>query len=604
MNTPLTVTAIREAVIAGTLDAPAFLRERWQQLRRLNEGARDPAWISLASEARLEEQLAALAQRDPAQCPLYGVPFAVKDNIDVAGWTTTAACPGFAHVAQHTAQVVAALQDAGAVLLGKTNLDQFATGLVGTRSPYGAVPNSFSAAHISGGSSSGSASVVARGLVAFALGTDTAGSGRVPAGFNNLIGVKPTPGIVSTDGVLPACRTLDCVSLLTLTAADAARVFAVMAGPGAPQPAEPVFSRPQQLRHALPPQPRVGTPRERPFLGGDYRRLFSDSIRHLQALQCSHGEFDLAPFAEVAALLYQGPWTAERYAIAGRHTDSGAPGIDPVVAEVIGKGRNYSAVDAFNALYRVRELEAQTRGIWDEFDVLMVPTAPHLPTFAEIAAAPVARNSELGTYTNFVNLLGLSAIAVPFGFTEDGLPFGVTFIAPGGSDWALIEFAAQWQRSRALPLGAKLRAMQAADILISDLPPGALPLAVVGAHLSGMPLNHQLSNIGARLRAATRTAPAYRLYALPGTTPPKPGLARAANGAAIEVEVYDVPAAALGGFLAGIPQPLGLGRIELQDGSWVTGFICEPAALQEAEDITAYGGWRNYVAAGTRKKSA
>jgi len=604
MNAPLTVTAIRDAVAAGTLDAADFLRERWQQLCRLNDAVRDPAWISLATQAQLEAQLAALAQRDPAQCPLYGVPFAVKDNIDVAGWITTAACPEFSHVAQHSAHVVAALQDAGAVLLGKTNLDQFATGLVGTRSPYGAVPNTFSAAHISGGSSSGSASVVARGLVAFALGTDTAGSGRVPAGFNNLVGVKPTPGIVSTDGVVPACRTLDCVSLLTLTAADAARVFAVMAGPGAPQPAEPVFSRPAQRRHALPPQPRVGTPRERPYLDAGYVLLFDDSIRHLRALQCSHGEFDLAPFAEVAALLYQGPWTAERYAIAGRHVDSGAPGIDPVVAEVIGKGRNHSAVDAFNALYRVRELEALTRGVWDEFDVLMVPTAPHLPTLAEIAAAPVARNSELGSYTNFVNLLGLSALAVPFGFTSEGLPFGVTFIAPGGSDWALIEFAAQWQRSRALPLGARLRALQAADILIGDAPPGALPLAVVGAHLSGMPLNHQLTNIGARLRAATRTAATYRLYALPGTTPPKPGLARTANGAAIEVEVYDVPSAELGGFLASIPQPLGLGSIELQDGSRVTGFICEPAALQDAEDITAYGGWRNYLAAGTRKKSA
>ncbi|MBX3666112.1 MAG: allophanate hydrolase [Burkholderiales bacterium] len=604
MNAPLTATAIREAVIAGTLSAPAFLRERWQQLRRLNDGARDPAWISLAGEAQLEEQLAALAQRDPARCPLYGVPFAVKDNIDVAGWITTAACPEFAHVAQHTAHVVSVLQDAGAVLLGKTNLDQFATGLVGTRSPYGAVPNSFSAAHISGGSSSGSASVVARGLVAFALGTDTAGSGRVPAGFNNLVGVKPTPGIVSTDGVVPACRTLDCVSLLTLTAADAARVFAVMAGPGAPQPAEPAFSRPAQRQLALPPQPRVGTPRELPFLGGAYRRLFGDSICHLQALQCSHGEFDFAPFAEVAALLYQGPWTAERYAIAGRHIDSGAPGIDPVVAEVIGQGRNHSAVDAFNALYRVRELEALTRGVWDEFDVLMVPTAPLLPTFAEIAAAPVARNSELGSYTNFVNLLGLSALAAPFGFTEDGLPFGVTFIAPSGSDWALIEFAAQWQRSRALPLGAKLRPLQAADILIEVSPPGALPLAVVGAHLSGMPLHHQLTNIGARLRAATRTAATYRLHALKGAAPARPGLVRAAGGAAIEVEVYDVPAAAVGGFLAGIPQPLGLGRIELQDGSWVTGFICEPAALQDAEDITAYGGWRGYMAAGARRKSA
>lgn len=598
-----TIAEIRDAIASGKITAADFLRRRWQQLLQLNNPG-DPAWISLATEAQLEAQLAALAQRDPQACPLYGVPFAVKDNIDVAGWTTTAACPEFANVAPRTAHVVERLQQAGAVLLGKTNLDQFATGLVGTRSPYGGVPNTFSAAHISGGSSSGSASVVARGLVAFALGTDTAGSGRVPAGFNNLIGCKPTPGIVSNAGVVPACKTLDCVSLLTLTAADAATVFPLMAGPGALSPAEPAFSRPGRARYAFPARPRVGVPRDPFFVSDAYRRQFSASCRQLQALQCEQGQFDLAPFSAVAELLYQGPWTAERYAIAGKLIESGAPGIDPVVAGIIGAGKKYSAVDAFNALYRVRELEAQTRHVWDEFDVLMVPTAPNLPTVADVAAEPVLRNSELGTYTNFVNLLGLSAVAVPFGFTEDGLPFGVTFIAPGGSDWALIELAAQWQRSRALPLGAKLRALQAADILITETPPGSLPLAVVGAHLSGMPLHHQLTDIGARLRAVTSTAPEYRLYALQNTTPAKPGLARAAGGASIAVEVYDVPEEAVGGFLAGILAPLGLGRIELQDGTWVNGFICEPWALQDAEDITAYGGWRQYMAAGTRKKRA
>lgn len=608
MSAMHTVAEIRGAVAGGKVTAADFLRRRWQQLQQLNGSARDPAWISLATEAQLEVQLTALAQREPAACPLYGVPFAVKDNIDVAGWTTTAACPEFAYVAANTARVVALLQAAGAVLLGKTNLDQFATGLVGTRSPYGSVPNAFSVQHISGGSSSGSASVVARGLVTFALGTDTAGSGRVPAGFNNLIGCKPTPGIVSTDGVVPACKTLDCVSLLTLTAADAAAVFAVMAGADALGPAEPVFNRPARQRYALPAQPRVGVLRDPFFVSAAYRKLYDASCRHLRALQCEQGLFDLAPFTEVATLLYQGPWAAERYAIAGAMIERGAPGLDAVVAEVISVGKKFSAVDAFNALYRVRELEAQTRKVWDEFDVLMVPTAPNLPTTADVAAEPVLRNTELGTYTNFVNLLGLSAIAVPFGFTEDGLPFGVTFIAPGGSDWALIEFAAQWQRSRALPLGAKLRAMQAADILVAGTPPGSMPLAVVGAHLSGMPLHHQLVDIGARLRTATTTAAGYKLYALKGTMPPKPGLVRtddgAGGGAQIAVEVYDVPVAAVGGFLAGIAAPLGLGRVELQDGSWVNGFICEPWGLKDAEDITAYGGWRNYVDAGIKKKSA
>ncbi len=604
MNALHTAVEIREALAAERITAPNFLLRRWQQLRQSNEQAHDPAWISLASEAQLEAQLAALRSRDPAQCPLYGVPFAIKDNIDVAGWVTTAACPEFAYVAVRTAHVVERLQEAGAVLLGKTNLDQFATGLVGTRSPYGSVSNVFSARHISGGSSSGSASVVARGLVAFALGTDTAGSGRVPAGFNNLIGCKPTPGIVSTLGIIPACKTLDCVSLLTLTAADAATVFAVLAGPGGPRPAEPVFGRPTQSRYALPPRPRVGVLRDPFFVSPAYRQLYDESCRHLATLRCERGVFDFAPFAEVAMFLYNGPWVAERYVIAGPLIERGGPGLDAVVAEIISGGKRFSAVAAFNDLYRVRELEVQTRKVWEEFDVLMVPTAPNLPTTADVIAEPVLRNSELGTYTNFVNLLGLAAMAVPFGFTDDGLPFGVTFIAPGGSDWALLEFAAQWQRSRALPLGAGLRALQAEDTLLLGTPPGSLPLAVVGAHLSGMPLHHQLVDVGARLRAASFTTARYRLYSLRGAIPPKPGLVRSDDGAQIAVEVYDVPIAAFGRFLAGIAAPLGLGRVELQDGTWVIGFICEPWALQNAEDITAYGGWRNYLSAGVSHESA
>jgi allophanate hydrolase len=597
MSAPVTATDIRAAIAAGEISAPRFLRERWRALRDAAEPACDPAWIALASERQLEGQLETLAQCAPEACPLYGVPFAVKDNIDVAGWTTTAACPEFAYLARSSAHVVTRLTEAGAVLLGKTNLDQFATGLVGTRSPYGRVPNAFSARHVCGGSSSGSASVVARGLVAFALGTDTAGSGRIPAGFNNLVGMKPTPGVLSNDGVVPACRTLDCVSLLTLTAADAAVVCSILARPGTRHPAEPAFHRPPSARYAFPEHPRVGTPRDPFFIHGAYRDRFETSRSHLASLGCTQGTFDLAPFAEVAALLYQGPWTAERYAIAGALVENRPPGVDPVVANIIASGRRYSAVEAFEALYRVRELEAQVRPVWDEFDMLMVPTAPNLPTLADVAAEPVLRNSELGTYTNFVNLLGLAAVALPFGFTPDGLPFGVTFLAPGGSDWALIEWAARWQRSRGLPLGADLRAPCPADTEITATPPGAIPLAVVGAHLAGMPLHHQLARRGARLRTATRTAARYRLYALNGADPPRPGLARADDGAPIAVEVYDLAADALGMFLAEIPPPLGLGTIELSDGTWVKGFICEPHALQAARDITAFGGWRAYVAA-------
>lgn len=599
MSEPITIADIRQAIVTGSISAPEFLRRRLQDLRRANERSRDPAWICLASPDQLESQIEALAGRSPFDCPLYGVPFAVKDNMDVAGWPTTAGCPDFAYVAARTAHVIERLVEAGAVLLGKTNLDQFATGLVGTRSPYGWVPNAFSPAHISGGSSSGSASVVARGLVAFALGTDTAGSGRVPAGFNNLFGVKPTRGIISNDGVVPACRTLDCVSLMALTAADAGLLFAILEAPVAASACEPVFGRPARRRFSLPPNPRVGVPRAPLFASEAYRRLFESSCSHLESLQWHQGSFDAAPFSEVASLLYEGPWTAERYAVAGELIERKAPGMNPVVAAVISAGRKYSAVEAFAALYRLRELEAQVQSVWDAFDVLMVPTAPFLPTHAEVCAAPIARNSELGVYTNFVNLLDLAAVAAPFGFTEDRLPFGVTFIAPAGSDWALLELAARWQRSRALPLGRNLRPACAADAFIAAEPSGSVKLAVVGAHLQGMPLHHQLTARGARLCASTRTASRYRLYALEEIDPPKPALVRTDDGAAIAVEVYDMPPETIGSLLVETPPPLGLGTIELSDGAWVKGFICESRVLHDARDITAFGGWRSYMTACT-----
>jgi len=597
---PLTLADWHAAYAAGArpadLLAPLLARRR----------ADDPAWIHRCDEAFVAAQLDRLATADPAALPLYGVPFAVKDNIDVAGLPTTAACPAFAHTAERSATVVQRLMAAGAVLVGKTNLDQFATGLVGTRSPYGEVPNTFDAAYVSGGSSSGSASVVARGLAAFALGTDTAGSGRVPAGFNNLVGLKPTPGRVPMAGVLPACRTLDVVSVFALTVDDAARVMAVMEGAGD----EPAFQAPV----LLPPwlgrtgQPlRVGVPADPgcdAALG--YDQAFDEALAQLRAWGVEPVPVDMAPLFDVARLLYDGPWVAERYSVVRELMDQRPGALDPTVRGVIAAARRHDAAAAFEARYALEALRQRIAPLWQAIDVLMVPTAPTCPTRAAVAAEPVLRNSELGRFTNFVNLLGQAALAVPSGVARSGLPFGVTFIAPGGSDAALARLGARWQAARAQPLGCGLRPAEAAADDAEPaltMPPAAaatLALAVVGAHLAGMPLHGQLVERGCRLRARTTTAPAYRLYALPGTVPPKPGLARVGEGAAgvtIEVEVYDMPADAVGSFLALIPPPLGLGSVQLADGSWVKGFICEGAALADATDISAFGGWRAYRAA-------
>ncbi len=562
--------------------------------------AGDPAWIHRCAQAFIQAQLDRLAAPEARQLQLYGVPFAVKDNIDVAGLPTTAACPAFAYTAERSATVVQRLMAAGAVLVGKTNLDQFATGLVGTRSPYGAVPNTFDPAYVSGGSSSGSASVVARGLVAFALGTDTAGSGRVPAGFNNLVGLKPSPGRVPMAGVLPACRTLDVVSVLALTVGDAAQVMAVIEG----MDDEPVYQSPtlqppwlgrcgQPLRVGVPMDPGCDA-----ALG--YDQAFDEAVAQLRAWGLAPVPVDMTPLFEVARLLYDGPWVAERYSVV-RELMTQRPGaLDGTVRDVIAAARRHDASAAFEARYALEALRQRITPLWRDIDVLMVPTSPTCPTLAAVAAEPIKRNSELGRYTNFVNLLGQAALALPSGLSRSGLPFGVTFIAPGGSDAALVAFGARWAAARAQPLGHGLRPTTAADHAVPVLPAAAatLALAVVGAHLAGMPLHGQLVERGCRLREATHTAASYRLYALPGSTPPKPGLARVAEGGrAIEVEVYEMPQAAVGSFLALIPPPLGLGSVQLASGEWVEGFICEGAALASATDISSHGGWRAYRAA-------
>lgn len=588
---PYTLTGWRCAYADGTLT----VREALQRVRSALQ-ANDPAWIHRCDDAFVEAQVAALERVGRAGRPLYGVPFAVKDNIDVAGLPTTAACPAFAYTARRTAASVRRLMEAGAVLVGKTNLDQFATGLVGTRSPYGEVPNSFDPRYVSGGSSSGSASVVARGLVPFALGTDTAGSGRVPAGFNNIVGLKPTPGLVSTDGVLPACRSLDCVSVFALTVSDAALVLSLMEGL---EPGEARFHAAAPRPAAFPESLRIGVPRQ-PHCQGDagYEAAFAQALEQAGRLGAQLVEVDLSVLHEVAALLYDGPWVAERYAVLEPLLQREPDAVDAVVRRVVEAARGQEAVAAFRGQYRLRELAEQAACLWQAVDVLMVPTAPTLPERSAVAAEPVLRNSELGRYTNFVNLLGQAALAVPAGFTPAALPFGVTFIAPGGSDAALAVLGARWQAALGLPLGRRLARAELADLQLdrNARAEPTLPIAVVGAHLAGMPLHGQLVERGCRLRRRTRTAPRYRLYALAGTVPPKPGLARADDGAGIEVEVYDMPVHAVGSFLALIPAPLGLGSVELENGQWVQGFICEPWGLAGAQDITCHGGWRAYLA--------
>ena len=600
--TPFTVASCLQAILTG-----ADHRQLLQAARQRCQAIQPAAWILPVSDTDFDTQLealdnllaacpdrAALLQRHP----LFGVPFAVKDNIDIAGVVTTAACPAFAHLATESATVVQRLQAAGAVWMGKTNLDQFATGLVGTRSPYGQPASVFSPAHISGGSSSGSAVVVASGGVAFSLGTDTAGSGRIPAGFNQLVGLKPTPGRVSTFGVLPACRSLDCVSIFALTVDDAAHVLSVIEGPDARdsyscfEPRAADFARPQL---------RVGIPAS-PVVGEAYAAAWSQALQAAQGMGHSLVPIDFSPLHDTAALLYAGPWVAERHAVVQALMNSHPSPLDPVVHEVIDVARRFSATDAFRGQYQLKDLARQNSAVWQQVDVLMVPTTPRHPSFAEVAADPVGSNSALGAYTNFVNLLGWSALAVPAGSTEAGMPFGVTFIGPANHDAALARLGARWQAAQPLPLGGL--AVMAADFAANPAvlrPPAVQPglrLAVVGAHLSGMPLNGQLTERGARLVEATQTSAHYHLYALPGTVPPKPGLVRSragAEGHAIALEVWDMPLHALGSFLALIPAPLGLGSVELSDGRWVHGFICEGHAVHGAPDVSRFGGWRAYI---------
>ena len=595
MSGPFDIARLREAYRARRLSPTDVAAEA---LRRI-AGYADPAvWVTRVPEDAVMARANALVTINPESLPLFGIPFAVKDNIDCAGMPTTAACPSFAYTPPRSAHVVERLIAAGAILLGKTNLDQFATGLVGTRSPYGAPRCVFDQRYISGGSSSGSAVAVAAGLVAFALGTDTAGSGRVPAAYNNIIGVKPTRGLLSTRGVVPACRSLDCVSIFAHTAGDGLDVLRVVAE---------FDSEDDYSRHEIPLRlaetaPRFGVlaPSEREFFGDtESARLYERAIERLAALGAAPVEIDFAPFRKAGALLYEGAFVAERLAALKTFIADHEQAMDASVRAIITGAVRFSALDAFESQYSLAACKRAADAEWARMDVLMLPTAPTQYTVEDVNADPITLNRQVGHYTNFVNLLDYCAVAVPAGFKRDGLPFGVTLVTPAFSDVSLALIADRFHRAEPCGVGAaRNEPLPEHSRVTPNASQDRIELFVVGAHLAGMPLNSELTRLGAVFRRESKTAPDYRLFVLPEAHPPKPGLVRSPGGSGpgIPGEIWGVPAASFGSFVARIQAPLAIGKVTLEDGTVVSGFLCEAHAVEHAPDITGQGGWRHYVA--------
>jgi allophanate hydrolase len=528
-------------------------------------------WITRRDEDAVAGELAT------STGALAGIRLAVKDNVDVAGLPTTAACPDFAYQPSRDATVVAALRAAGAVVVGKTNLDQFATGLVGTRSPYGAVPDSRRPEFVSGGSSSGSAVAVATGAADIAIGTDTAGSGRVPAGLQGIVGIKPTYGTVSVDGVVPACESYDCVTVFARDLDLANRAMAVMATGDRPWPAD--------TRLAAPPQPVVAVPDELPGLDAQWRAAFDAAVDTLTAAGVRIVTVDIDPFLAAAKLLYDGALVAERYAAVGEFID-GHPdaALDPTVARIITAARDIPAHRLVRDRREVARLRAVALASLDGADAMLVPTAPSHPSLDDVAADPVAVNSGLGTYTNFCNLFDMCAVAVPAGTAGDA-QFGVTVLGRAFDDAVALDIAA---------IVAKTPAPE------QVWPPTAITeLVVFGAHLRGGPLVHQLTDVGARWAGELTTAPRYRMTVLP-TTPPKPAITRmpeGTEGTALLGHRWLLSPAGLGRFLAALPAPMQLGKVEFSDGTWRTGFGCDASAAT-GPDISRYGSWPAAIAAG------
>lgn len=571
----MTLTALIQRYATG-ITPSEVIEELWQQIILWD----DPAlFIHLPEKAELLA-IAAQVEAMPKDLPLWGIPFVVKDNIDVAHWPTTAACPEYSYVPEEDAEVVRRLRAAGAIPIAKANLDQFATGLVGTRSPHGVARNAIDADFLPGGSSSGSASAVAAGLGAFSLGTDTAGSGRVPAAFQELIGWKPTRGLLSNRGLVPACRSLDCISVFANSAADARTISKVVAG----YDEADVFSSEVTAADALGETFRFGVPSELDFAGDpDTPQLFADAVERMKSIGGIAVTINLTPFTDAAKLLYEGPWVAERWAAVGDFVEKNPEAVFPVTRKILESSKGWDAASTFRAQYRLRELARVTESVWKTIDVLLLPTTPRLYTVAEVLAEPYATNATLGRYTNFMNLLDLSAVAMPAGRARSGrAPWGVTLAAPAGWDETLLELA------------GKFGGESPTDLRLSQ----KIPLLVCGAHLEGLALHWQLADRGATLREKTQTAAVYRMYAMPpeGKIPQRPAMIRDdSKGAAIQVEVWELEPAAFADFVAKIPAPLGIGKVLLGNGTEVPGFIAEPRAIDSAVEITHLGGWRAWL---------
>jgi len=594
-DAPETVAAIVAAHRAGTITPAQTVARTYQRIREHNDSA---IFISLRDERDALAEAAALDGKDMGALPLFGVPVAVKDNIDAQGLPTTAACPAFSYSPARDSTAVARLRAAGAIIIGKTNLDQFATGLVGVRSPYGIPLNPVRNDLVPGGSSSGSAVAVSAGLVPLALGTDTAGSGRVPAMLNNIVGLKPSLGLISNAGLVPACRTLDCISVFALTVDDAMTALAAMAGPDAADPYS--RDRPLGTLSAFPEGIRLGVPRNGQLIFfGDRaaEKAYDAALQRWTALGATLVEFDLEPFYETARLLYEGPWVAERYLVIRDLLASSPDAIHPVTREITIGGARLTAADTFASLYRLQALRRAADRTFTQFDAMVLPTAPTAYSTAQVLANPIELNSRLGTYTNFVNLLDLCGLALPAAMRDDGIPFGITLLAPAGRDAQLAGIGRVFHADTGLKIGARGLAQPPLAPLPAATSSDEIMLAVVGAHLSGMALNGELQALGARLIEATETTPDYKLYAL-DTTPPKPGMLRveAGSGSTIVVELWALSAAAFGKFVAAIPPPLGIGTVKLADGRAVKGFVVEPVAIEGARDISSFGGWRAFMA--------
>ena len=591
-NLPFDIRRLHQAYASG-VEPTQVIAEVY---RRIDEVDDPGIFLHLLERETVLKRAKKLSSFDLAGSPLWGVPFAIKDNIDVNGLATTAACPEFSYIANEDAFVVELLLRAGAILIGKTNLDQFATGLVGTRTPFPAPKNALDPDIIPGGSSSGSAIAVSLGLVSFSLGTDTAGSGRVPAALNGIVGFKPTLGTLSNAGVVPACRTLDTVSIFSQLVDDAAVVLNVVAKFDAADS----YARQFEKSPISPPPPHliVGVPNNETikFFGDNHQReSFEMTINELGTLGAEIVEIDFTPFYEVADLLYGGPWVAERYSVLEDFETNHPGSLHPVTRQVINAAEGISAVDTFRGFYQLQDLKRNVAPIIDEVDLICVPTIPSFCTVADSEADPVGANSQLGTYTNFVNLMDFCGIAVPVFNRKDGRPGNVTLLGKAGHDGLVIAVARELQYKCRGGLGACSWQLPDKQKLLPSPANHEIALTVVGAHMSGLPLNHELTQLGARFLYASKTAPKYRLYSLAEAHPIRPCLVRDESGSSIAIEVWAMPSKRFGEFIKGIPQPLGIGTLDLENNEQVKGFICESCATKNAEDVTNHGGWRNYL---------